>query len=222
MSIDLTAVDRLIAHLDTCKGAFWTPESTIDPTRALAVDFIIVNADGEPMQTNSLAVANFHHLISQITPLPEEQSHPCHVLNGVWGKLKGTGLIGAPDQVAGFVVDLLENRIDVTITDKAGDVTSASAQCGIATRMFVLRDFCSIQEGLVHAFHSWVGQVKVIFNAETGTIAIDGIQQPAEPVAEAEPEVPAKVTKKRAAKPAAVKAPVKAPARPRAATSKAK
>jgi hypothetical protein len=205
MSLDLTAVDALIRHLDTGKGAFWTAGTEVDPSRALAVDFIVVNAAGEPLQTNTLTIANLHHLVSQIAILPEEQSHPCAVLNNVWQALKGTQLIGDFGAVKNFNVSLEETCIKVVVIDVADDIVSSSVQCGIATRLMVLRAFCAIQESLIPGFHSWVGAANIAFNAEDGTISIDGIKM-VQPAAEEAPAVPALEAPK-----------VKAPAKPRAA-----
>jgi hypothetical protein len=211
MSLDLSSVDALIQHLDTSKGAFWNGPEDITPDRALAVEFIVTNAAGESILCNSMTVANFHHLVSQIGKLDPEQSHPCTVLNRIWEAVKGVKLIGDPSQVKGFVVYLLENTIAVSVTDMDGDTTTASVTCGIATRVMMLRAFCEIDEALHQGFHTWVGKAEIIYDGVTdgGTIHINGIQQVVTeaPAAEVIEEKAIPVPRKRASKAAPVPAP---------------
>lgn len=207
MSLALNPLDVLINFLDTGKGVFWNDGSQITDGRSITTSFKIVNADGEELETNALQVAQLHHLLSSTQPT-EHPLHPIEVLNSIWMSVKGVALVGNMDDVLAFQVNLLEDKIEVAITDKTSNIMAVSVTAGVAIRLLTLKAFCSISPEMAAGFGAWPGRTTITFNTETGALSVTGVQ----PIAQEPAPAAAPAAKAPAKKPAAKAAPAKKPA----------
>lgn len=201
MNLVTTPLDTLINFLDNGKGVFWNDGSQITEGRNIATGFKIVNTYGDVLETNALQVAQLHHLLAAVEPT-EHPQHPIDVLNSIWMSVKGVSLIADIESVTAFQINLLEDKIEVAVTDRTGGVMAVSVSCGVAIRLLTLKAFCSISPEMAAGLGAWPGRTTITFDVESGALSITGVQPVAAP--EAVPAIPAK-------KPVAAKAPVKKP-----------
>lgn len=189
MNLVTTSLDALINFLDNGKGVFWNEGSQVTENRNIATGFKIVNVYGDVMETNALQVAQLHHLLAAVEPTDHPQ-HPIDVLNSIWMSVKGVSLIADIESVTAFQINLLEGKLEVTITDHNGGVMAVSVSCGVAVRLLTLKAFCSITPEMAAGLCAWPGRTTITFDVESGQLTITGVQSASNP--EAVPAIPAK------------------------------
>jgi hypothetical protein len=176
MSSILTELDQTVAFFDTHNGEFWKEPADVTDNREISNKFTAVNARGETREFTLDQITVLANLLTPPVYNTPEEKHPAVVLNNVWMALVGVQLVADPAAVASFAIDFVENKILAEVKTKSGNTQTVSIVAGIAARIFVLKCFAAIDDGLASGMSAWPGQCAIKVDLENGNVEIVGIR----------------------------------------------